>query len=170
MSVEMEWQKLYEASGRFNRVAIARLEKELEFKHEAWAVFRVALAGLFGHMTRMRELTAVRQARLQQRLVELGPAIVNMFFKREVFPLSAIDTALVEATVAGLSEADRHTFLDLMRRSSISVVLIAVWMDRYEKFKKEERERQLEEDRLVSEASGRHPEGSATGEMPNESN
>src|ERR1700690_2023928 len=138
---EREWRTLYETSERLNE----RLERQLAFKHEAWAVLRSALAGVlastFKHTTRMRELSFLRRARLQQSLVALGPTCVNTLLGREVFPLGVADTALIETTFSAMTDASWQLLINDLMRARGGEQIAAVWMGRYEHFKEKERER-----------------------------
>jgi hypothetical protein len=88
------------------------------------------------HEDRMGELTAARIAEFQKQAMALAPAILNMMAGKEVFPLSASDTALIDGIASWASPEDVRGITAMLSTKPGGEKLSAILMDRYDQYYK----------------------------------
>jgi hypothetical protein len=86
------------------------------------------------HEDRMGELTAARIAEFQKQAMALAPAILNMMAGKEVFPLSAADTSLIDGIASWATPEDVRGITAMLATKPGGEKLSAILMDRYDAY------------------------------------
>jgi len=83
------------------------------------------------HERRMRELEFVRTTEERRRIIKILPALANVMTGKEIFPISAEDTALVESLCENVSEEEIKTITMAVgqRSPELSALMISRFRD-----------------------------------------
>jgi len=104
------------------------------------------------HERRMREFEYTRTTEERKRLIKILPALANVMTGKEVFPISAEDTALIEALCENVSEDEVKGLTTMVGQRSPE--LASLMMARFRDIQKKKDVEAEETRRVAREATG----------------
>ena len=133
-----------------------RLQETDSNNRELWLSLKNVLMELQKqtHEQRLKEITAQRMAEFQKQVIKFAPALLNMMAGREVFPLSAADTAVIETIAEVVTPDDLRLLQAGLQNKPGGEALAALLADRFEQSRRRKAEERANENRL---AQGREP-------------
>jgi hypothetical protein len=154
---------VFEAGQQMIQYQGAQIVRLSEENRELFIALRDQLAETIklAHDRRMAEMQFIRSTEERRRVFKLLPALVNATTGREIFPLSAEDTALIDTLCANVSE-EEIKFLSSMigqKNPELSGLII----QRFVKGQEKQLAEQEEIARLSREVIGVDPEEDAAG-------
>lgn len=131
-----------------------RRQAELELENrEMWIALKTVLMELQKekHADKMKELMAARMTEFGKHLIKLAPALINMMADREVFPLSASDTGILDTIAEFSSVEDLRQMQAVLSLKGESGQQIAVALtNRFEAYHKRKAEEAEADKRLLA--------------------
>lgn len=142
-------------------IAADRLRiKELEVENrEMWLALKEVLMKLQEqrHDMRMKELAAARMAEFQKQIMKLAPSLLNAMAGKEVFPMSAADTELLDLIAMVASPDDIKGLTVMLKSKGVegADALAAALNERFLQARKRKDAELAEEKRLLSDSPSR---------------
>lgn len=154
---------VFEAGQQMIQYQGAQIVRLSEENRELFIALRDQLAETIklAHDRRMAEMQFIRSTEERRRVFKLLPALVNSMTGREVFPLSAEDTALIDTLCANVSEDEIKFLTNMIGQKSPE--LSALIIQRFVKGQEKQLAEQEEIKRLSREVIGVDPEEDAAG-------
>jgi hypothetical protein len=134
-----------------------RLQEVDQENRELWLAAKELIMELNKqrHDVRMQELAAMRAAEFQRQIMALAPALINMMAGKDIFPLLAADTSLLDAIAAGATPDDMRMVTSWLQSRPNGDVIAATLNDRYANYQKRMSAEKQEEERLIKSVPGR---------------
>jgi len=139
-AIESRDRRIAELEGE-NRALFVALRQELERSVQ------------LSHERKMRELEFMRTTEERRRIIKILPALANVMTGKEVFPISAEDTALIESLCENVSQEEIQMLTTVIgqRSPELSALMLTRFRSIQEKKIKEAEEIQA----IAREATGR---------------
>jgi hypothetical protein len=115
-----------------------------------------------GHEQKMQAMRFVRESMERRRIFQMLPALANVMANREVFPLSAEDTSIIESMSETLNVDEARMLAQWVGKTNPN--LSGVIMARFEKAQRTRIEEDLETARVAHEVIGIDAETDAAGD------
>jgi hypothetical protein len=147
-NMDMRWQTLFQAQSSI----IDRLQRELHERRDVWSIFRDSVVAVIVNRAAEDKRRSQQRAVLQHRLIALWPALLNMFFAREVVPQALEDTAIIEAVFDRLNEESMEMMLKLLGDQSPELAGLVAY--RWERHKNKRAQEKIEQERIATEVTG----------------
>ncbi len=102
------------------------------------------------HDERMSEIAAARMAEFQKQVMTLAPALVNMMTGKEIVPLSAADTSILDTIAAFATPDDVRLITAGLATKEGGATIASTLQDRFNQYHRRKAEQDAVEKRLMA--------------------
>lgn len=149
-------EKVFQALNKIIEGLQSRVAESETTNRELWLACKTLLLELDKkrHSEKLAELSAARMAEFQKQAMTLAPALINMMAGKEVFPLSAADSATLDTIAAFATPDDVRMLTAGLAAKPGGAEIAAVLAERFENYHKRKASEAQAEKKMLAEVAG----------------